>query len=164
MGVRARAHLRSRTGHGAERVRHRERSVAQAVVDELIPRNPCARVVLSGDPDTEVVIPSTEQFAAIVAKLLTLYYRRLVLVASGTGLQSGELRGLTEDRVDWLRRTVKVDRQLVSVTAGEPVFGPPETKASYRMIPVAQCVIDVMAEQIAQRGAGPCSGTTTPRC
>ena len=40
------------------------------------------------------------------------------------GLRQGEALGLTLDRIDFLRRTLTVNRQLV-VTKGEPRFGPP---------------------------------------
>jgi len=40
----------------------------------------------------------------------------LVVLAAGAGLSSGERLGLTVDRVDFLRREVRVDRQLVDVS------------------------------------------------
>lgn len=128
---------------------------ARAVEDGLIARNPCKGLALPEVAIAEVVIPTDKQLAEILGALMSPWYRRLVITAAGTGMRSGELRGITEDRVDWLRRTVKVDRQLLDVRAGAPVWGPPKTAAGYRTIPVAQCVIDVMAEQIAQRKSGP---------
>lgn len=128
---------------------------ARAVEDGLIARNPCSGLSLPQMDRTEVVIPSDEQLAAIADGFIASWYRRLVLVYAGTGLRSAELRGLTEDRVDWLRRTVKVDRQLHGIEDGEPTWGPPKTAAGYRTVPVAKCVIDLMAEQLAERGAGP---------
>ena len=40
-------------------------------------------------------------------------YRALIVFAAGTGLRQGECFGLTVDRVDFLRRQVRVDRQLL---------------------------------------------------
>ncbi|MGB7799215.1 MAG: hypothetical protein WBL53_23600 [Pseudonocardiaceae bacterium] len=45
--------------------------------------------------------------------------------------------------------------EVIAVRARVPVWGPPKTAAGYRTIPVAQCVIDVMAQQLAERKAGP---------
>lgn len=125
---------------------------ARAVADGLIMRNPCSGLSFPELDRAEVVIPSDEQLAAIAAGFKSSFYRRLALAYAGTGLRSAELRGLTEDRVDWLRRTVKVDRQLHAIKSGLPVWGPPKTTAGYRTIPVSSCVIAVMAEQIADRG------------
>lgn len=127
---------------------------SRAVDDGLIVRNPCVGLSLPELVKVEVVIPTDEQLLAIVAALgvRVPWYRRLVLVAAGSGLRAGELRGLTEDRVDWLRRTIKVDRQLAERAL---VWGPAKSGASYRTVPVAKSVIDVMAEQLAERGRGP---------
>lgn len=126
-----------------------------AVEAGLIARNPCVGLALPEVVKEEVVIPTAEQLREIISTLHSPWYRRLVIAVAGTGLRSGEIRGLTEDRVDWLRRTVKVDRQLADVVDGQPVFAPPKTAAGHRTIPVARCVIDILAEQLAERGAGP---------
>ncbi|MGH3670100.1 MAG: tyrosine-type recombinase/integrase [Pseudonocardiaceae bacterium] len=126
-----------------------------AVRDGLITRNPCAGLELPEVVKTEVLIPSDEQFTEILDALRYPWYRRMVIATASTGLRSGEIRGLTEDRVNWLGRTVKVDRQLVSVVGGVPELGPLKTEASYRTVPVAQCVIDVMATELGEHGAGP---------
>ena len=47
-------------------------------------------------------------------------YRALIVFAAGMGLRQGECFGLTVDRVDFLRRQVRVDRQLVSALRGIP--------------------------------------------
>jgi hypothetical protein len=52
------------------------------------------------------------------------------------GLRQGECFGLTVDRVDFLRRHVRVDRQLISALGGVPAFGPPKSKAGFRTVPM----------------------------
>jgi integrase len=47
-------------------------------------------------------------------------YRALVTLAAGTGLQQGEALGLTVDRLDFLRRQISVDRQLVTMPDRAP--------------------------------------------
>jgi integrase len=69
-------------------------------------------------------------------------YRALVTAATGTGLRQGECFGLTVDRVDFLRRVVTVDRQLVTVVGREPFLAPPKTSASVRTVPLPQAVLD----------------------
>jgi integrase len=41
-------------------------------------------------------------------------YRALVILAAGSGMRQGECFGLTVDHIDFLRRTLLVDRQLVT--------------------------------------------------
>ncbi len=51
-------------------------------------------------------------------------YQAMVTLAIGTGMRQGECYGLTIDRVDFMRRTLRVDRQLVKVTRRAPFFAP----------------------------------------
>ena len=76
-------------------------------------------------------------------------YRALVLFAAGTGLRQGECFGLTVDRIDFLRRQVRVDRQLLNVREGRPEFGPPKTTASHRTVPMAATTIEELSAQLA---------------
>ena len=75
-------------------------------------------------------------------------------LALGIGLRQGEACGLTVDRVDFLRRTVRVDRQLVTPTSGAPALKPPKTSSSYRTIPLPTFVGDALAAHLAEHGAG----------
>jgi len=59
------------------------------------------------------------------------------------------------DRVDFLRRTVTVDRQLVTPTKGAPRFGPPKRAASNRVVPLPAVVADALAFHLQKYGEGP---------
>ena len=61
---------------------------------------------------------------------------------------------MTLDRIDFLRRELRVDRQVVTPSAGVPAFGPPKTNGSYRMIPLADVVVEQLAEHVRQYGTG----------
>lgn len=71
------------------------------------------------------------------------------------GLRQGECFGLTVDRVDFLRRQVRVDRQLIGAKAGVPEFGPPKSKAGFRTVPMPEIVATDLAEHLARYGPGP---------
>jgi integrase len=47
-----------------------------------------------------------------------------------------------------------VDRQLVSHLSGEPTFGPPKSKRSYRTVPLADAVVEALALHVDQYGTG----------
>jgi integrase len=75
--------------------------------------------------------------------------RALVTLAAGTGMRQGECFGLTVDRIDFLRRTVTVDRQLVTMPRQEPFLAPPKTAASVRTLPLPRVVVDALAALLA---------------
>jgi integrase len=53
-------------------------------------------------------------------------------------------------RVDFLRRQLVVDRQLVTVTGSPARLGPPKTAASYRTIPLPDVALEVLAAHLAR--------------
>jgi integrase len=57
------------------------------------------------------------------------------------------------DRIDFLRRTVKVDRQLLLMPGGGPELAPPKTAASRRIVPLPD-VVDALAAHLARFPAG----------
>jgi integrase len=52
------------------------------------------------------------------------------------------------DRLDFLRRVVHVDRQLVTVTGHPSFLTAPKTAASVRTIPLPQVVLDALAAHL----------------
>jgi integrase len=108
-----------------------------AVRDGLIPTNPAEGIKLAKVEVHQVVIPSTEDVLAI-SEAMPDRYQAMVTLAAGTGLRQGEVFGLTLDRVDFLRRSVRVDRQLQTVS-GPPALCPPKTAASVRAVTPARC-------------------------
>ena len=89
-----------------------------------------------------------------MAEAVAPRYRAMVILAAGSGLRQGECFGLTVDRVDFLRRTVTVDRQVVVHAGSPPHLAPPKTKASYRTVPVPQVVLDALAAHLAAYTSG----------
>jgi len=118
-----------------------------AVEDRLISHTPCRKIQLPERVDTRIVIPTVEQVRAVIDRAPERG-KALVFVAAGTGLRISELAGLTLDRVDFLRRTITVDRQLLGQAGGVPRFGPPKTKASTRVIPVPEELTDAIAAHL----------------
>jgi integrase len=51
--------------------------------------------------------------------------------------------------IDFLRRTLRVDQQLVLLPGGEPYVAAPKTPASYRTLPLPQVVVDALATHLA---------------
>lgn len=89
-----------------------------AVRDRIIPSSPCEATKLPRKIRREVVPLSVEAVTAF-ANAVSPRYRALVVLCVGTGLRQGEAFGLTQDRVNFLKRCLTVDRQLIGrMTAG----------------------------------------------
>jgi integrase len=131
------------------------RSVFRAAVgDRVITASPCDGVKMRRPPRVPIVPPSTD----MVLRLIDAFprrYRALVVLGAGTGLRQGEAFGLSVDRVDFLRKTVRVDRQVVLLNGQGPVFGPPKTDASFRTVPVPNVVLAALSEHLAEFPAEP---------
>jgi len=119
-----------------------------AARDRVISRSPCEGITLPKQERDDHVIPLTVDQVHAVAQLLPERWQAAVWLGAGTGLRQGEVLGLTVDRVDFLRRSVRVDRQLVTPNRGAPRLSPPKTKASYRTVPLPDSTGYLLAEHI----------------
>lgn len=127
--------------------RHFASAMKAAEHDRIIGRSPCERIKLPKKAPAEVVPPTVEQVAAI-AEAMQERYRAAVVLAAGAGLRLGEVFGVQVDRVDFLRRQVTVDQQLLTPSNGPAVLGPPKTSSSVRTVPVADVVVQELARHV----------------
>ena len=72
-------------------------------------------------------------------------WRAVVVTLAGSGLRIGELLGLEVSDVDFLRRTIRVERQRLQTGAPRPS----EVEGIARTVPVGQVVIDALAAHLA---------------
>jgi integrase len=127
------------------------RMFAAAVDDRILAASPCHRVRLPHDHRAEVVAPTVEQITTLAAAVAPRY-RALVVLLAGSGLRIGEALGLDVGDVDFLRRTVKVERQRLR--SGQ--LGPPKTPKSARTVPLGSVVVEELAVHLAAHpSAGP---------
>jgi integrase len=119
-----------------------------AVRDGLLVVSPCRDIRLPRIAHKQVVPLSVEQVHQLL-DVVPEHVRALVVCVAGTGLRQGEAFGLTVTHVDFLRRTVRVDQQLVSLQGRSPYLAPPKTAASHRTVPVPQLVVDALADHLA---------------
>lgn len=136
----------------------------RAVRQRRVTFSPCLDIELP-EVVRQAVEPLTEHQVAALASAIADRYAAMLLVAAGSGLREGELWGLSADRVNFFKRSITVNRQLVQIKAadvkpwhehvhGDLYFGPPKTPASERVVPVEQVVIDVLARHLAKYPAG----------
>lgn len=121
---------------------------AAAVRDRRIASSPCVGITLPRRPKVKVEPLPTEGVRALV-EAMPARYRALVVLAAGTGLRQGECFGLDTEHVDFRRRTVRVEQQLVTIGGHEPYLGPPKTEASVRMVPLPEVVLAELSAHLA---------------
>lgn len=114
-----------------------------AVADGFIAKSPATGVKLPPIPKARVKPPTTEQVNALVHSVEARYEAAIVTLA-GTGLRFGELAGLRVEDVDFLRRSIHVEQQLLRSGA----VALPKND-SRRTIPLAAHVGDALAAHLA---------------
>ncbi len=124
-----------------------------AVADGLLASNP-ARGATRPKVNAQPIVPLESKEADALRAAAPEWFRVALDLGLGAGLRQSEATGLTVDRVDFLRRQLTVDRQLVSPLAGEPTFGPPKTRRSYRTVPLADAVVKALARHVELHGTG----------
>lgn len=120
-----------------------------AVADHVMHATPCKRINLPS-VDHERVIPLTVAQVQRIADAIPGRYRMIVVLGAATGMRSGELRGLTADRLVFTEAgpmRVRIDRQIT--TSSPLAWGPPKTSKSDRSITVPAAVADAMRQHMA---------------
>jgi integrase len=99
----------------------------QAVADSLIARNPCRDKTVKKPPViARKIVPWTPEQVAAVRENLPGRYQAMTDCGGGLGLRQGEILGLALGDVDFLRRKVRVRRQVRLHMGIKPVFAPPK--------------------------------------
>jgi integrase len=123
--------------------------------DRLIHESPCDGVRLPrAEGTTSALVPLTTEQVHALAAAVPDHYRALIITAAGLGLRQGEACGLTVDRVDFLRRKVRIDRQLITLNEGAAKFGPTKTASSNRVLTLPAVVGDALAAHLAKYPPG----------
>lgn len=117
-----------------------------AARDRVIGRSPCDGIKLPKRPKSEVTPPTVDQ-VELLAGTIHERYRAAVILAAGAGLRLGEVFGLELRHVDFLRRTLRVEQQLLTEKGG-PRIGPTKTTSSVRTVHLADAVVAELSEHV----------------
>ena len=115
-----------------------------AAEDRVIAISPCRRIALPKDHDDEVEVPTLEEIE-LVRGALGERWQAVPVVLAGSGLRVGELLGLRLSDVDFLRRSIGVERQRLQSNQIAPL----KSRASRRTVPVGHVVIEALAAHLA---------------
>ena len=125
-------------------------TIRAAHLDGVVGRDPTQRVKLPQYDGAEIVVPTVEQVSRLRVAAPADFAVAVVLGA-GLGLRAGEIAGVSENRIDWLRREVRVDRQWHGKLDR---FEPLKTKAANREVPASDRVLEALAEHVRHHDAG----------
>jgi integrase len=126
------------------------RSLMQSAVgDQLIAGNPCSRVPLPR-LDKLVVTPLAATSVSALAAEIAPRYELAVWLAAGAGLREGEALGLTVPRVEFLARRLIIVEQMQNRS-----LAPLKTRASKRVIPVDDLVLNAITGHMQRWAPGP---------
>lgn len=137
------------------------RVLAVAVESEVIVRNPCRGVRPPAIPRREMRFLTPDEIR-LLAEAVEPRYRALVLLGCYGGLRWGELAGLRRGRVDIAGRRVLVVEQVVELSAGQLVWGPPKSAASRRAVEIPTFVVDALVDHMGNEPGAERSAVVFP--
>lgn len=150
------------SGGYPNRVARYVRSVFKlAVIDRVIPLSPFDGIKAPTLVESTVQPPDIAEVRQMVDAAYDIRWAAMIELSALTGLRSGELRGLRVDRVDFLRRALRVEEQLVYEAGVGLYLDDLKTGAGRRVIPLPQRAVDLLAAYVAARppaAAGPMAG------
>lgn len=120
--------------------------MASAVSDELIARNPAAGVKPPALSSTEQRFLTPQEVARLVDEF-SERWQAFVLTAAWGGLRFGELAALRVERIDFLRRVVRVE-EAFSEVSGRQVLGSTKT-GSRRSVALPRTAVDALGAHLA---------------
>jgi integrase len=118
-----------------------------AVLDGTLGKSPCVKAQpVKGKAQPFTVLEPAQVWA--LADAMPARWRVGVLIAAGCGLRVGETLGLRMHRIDFLRRELSVEEQLVRRKGEGLVLAPPKTKTSRAVVPVPTFALEALAEHV----------------
>ena len=119
-------------------------ALQQAVKMGMIGRNPCSFIQPPKAPIKEMAILNDSQVSYLLVAVNGHRWEALFQLALVTGMRQMELLGLKWSDLDWIRQTIKVERQLVRPNGDGFQFSSPKTRLGRRSIALGDKTIDVL--------------------
>ncbi len=108
----------------------------------LITKNPSHGAILPRKKYREMKIFNEEQVNSFLITANTSRFKLLYKIALATGMRQSEILGLKWEDVDWIKSTIKVQRQAQQVNGKGIVFLEPKTRAGIRKIMVGKTILE----------------------
>jgi len=127
--------------------------VHSAQLDGILQDSPCRRIVLPKRTKAQSTlhVPTSDEVQAL-ADNVGERYTALVWTCSLLGLRPSEATGITLERLNFLKRELLIDRQLITSAGAGVTFGPPKTAAGHRTLTPPTQLLDMIAVHIERYG------------
>ncbi|MCC7130131.1 MAG: hypothetical protein B6D39_04800 [Anaerolineae bacterium UTCFX2] len=117
-------------------------ALEQAVKTGLANRNPADAVIPPREPVKEMMVLDDSQASRLLVAAQRSRMEALLYLAVTTGMRQMEILGVKWSDLDWIKKTLKVERQLIR---GEGVqFSQPKTRYSRRTIVLGKTTLEVI--------------------
>lgn len=120
-----------------------------AVIDRVIPVSPFDGIKAPALVESAVHPPDVAEVRQLIAAAYKPLWAAMIELTALTGLRSGEVRGLALDRIDFLRRTMLVNQQLVYEKGPGLYLDKLKTGAGLRVLPLPKRAVDLLAAYVA---------------
>jgi integrase len=118
-----------------------------ATLDGIVLKTPCVGIGLPEVVKKRVrVLPMSDVDALRDAK--PDRWQALDDLGALAGLRQGEAFGLEVEHVDFLRRRIRVEQQLLWLPGEPPFLGPPKTSSSLRTVPIGRTLVARLAAHL----------------
>ena len=117
---------------------------AQAVKMGIIPRNPASATIPPRSPEKEMQILDDSQVSQMLINAKGHRWEALYHLAVTTGMRQMEILGLKWTDLDWVRKTARIERQLVRSTGKIVRFSQLKTKHAKRTIALGSKTINIL--------------------
>jgi integrase len=134
-------------------------ALQQATLTGMISRNPASYAQLPREPANEMAILNESQVSQLLVAANGHRWEALYHLAIVTGMRQMEILGLKWTDLDWLRQTLKVERQLIRPDGNGVEFSSPKTRYGKRSIALGGKTVDVLrAHLLYQQGEKTAAG------
>jgi len=128
-------------------------ALSHAMKLNMIGHNPASAVIKPRKPTTEMVILDESQISQMLLAAKDTRLESILHLAVTSGMRQMELLGLKWIDLDWIKQTIKVERQLVRPEGGEIQFTSPKTKFGRRTVSLGSKAIEILRSQYKRQHA-----------
>lgn len=119
-----------------------------AVIDRVIPVSPFDGVKAPSSAEEAVNPPDVTEVQQLLDAAYKPLWRAMIELTALTGMRSGEIRGLTLENIDFLRKSIRVEQQLIHENGNRLYLDTLKTSSGKRVIPIPQRAVDLLAAHV----------------
>lgn len=115
--------------------------------ERIIAINPVPKRAKKVTPPKKMRLFTLKEMDDLIKNCENKEFQLFFIIASRTGMRSGEILGLTYDSFDFKKKTITIDKQWKLVDKNTYGFGSLKTTNSYRTIPLHKDIIKAINER-----------------